>query len=70
VPSTGSVVKDEQMKKDIRNSFSDQIEITPDSSGTAGVITPVFRQAKGKDFIYVMVPVVNQVGGSSVSTGK
>ena len=57
VPSSGSTATDEQMKTDIRNSFSDQVSVAADKSGTAGVITPVFKEAKGKDFIYVMVPV-------------
>lgn len=56
-PSSGSSVADEAMKQKIQANFSDQVEIHPDQSGTTGVITPVFRQAKGKDFIYVMVPV-------------
>jgi hypothetical protein len=55
--STGSEVGDEVMKQKIAGSFSDEVEINPDNSGTAGVITPVFKDAKGKDFIYVMVPV-------------
>lgn len=57
VPSTGSVDGDEAAKQKIRDSFSDQVEVRADKSGTAGVITPVFREAKGKDFVYVMVPV-------------
>jgi len=57
VPSTGGVNMDDVLKKKIQGSFSDQVDVRPDVSGTAGVITPVFREAKGKDFIYVMVPV-------------
>lgn len=48
---------DEAIKAEIRRSFSDEVVVKPDQNGTAGVITPVFREAKGKDFIYVMVPV-------------
>lgn len=55
--STGSDVADDEMKQKIRDSFSDDVTISSDSSGTAGVITPVFKDTKGKDFIYVMVPV-------------
>jgi hypothetical protein len=55
--STGSEVADDAMKDKIRGSFSDDVTISPDNSGTAGVITPVFKDTKGKDFIYVMVPV-------------
>ncbi len=57
-PSTYSQ-SDEAMKASIRNSFSDPVNVHPDESGTAGVITPVFRKKDGKDFVYVLVPVDN-----------
>lgn len=56
-PGSDSATRDESIKQDIRNSFSDQVDIHPDESKTAGVINPVFRESKGKDFIYVLVPV-------------
>lgn len=59
VPSSNSLVQDEIIKQKIRDSFSDEITIKPDRSGTAGVITPVFKKAKGDDFVYVLVPVKN-----------
>ena len=59
-PASGSDEQDEAMKQRIRESFSDEVRIEPDESGTSGVITPVFRKAKGDDFIYVLVPVQNQ----------
>ncbi|MEK7213798.1 MAG: hypothetical protein AAB637_01630 [Patescibacteria group bacterium] len=59
VPSSHSEEQDEIMKQKIRDSFSDEIMIKPDKSGTAGVITPVFKKAKGDDFVYVLVPVKN-----------
>lgn len=43
----------------IQSSFSDEVDVRPDGSGTAGIITPVFRQAKGADYVYVMVPLNN-----------
>lgn len=55
--STGSNEEDEEVKQKIRGSFSDEVKISEDDSGTAGVITPIFKDTKGKDFIYVMVPV-------------
>ncbi len=55
--SQGSADADDALKQQIRSSFSDNVEISTDESGTAGVITPVFKDTKGKDFIYVMVPV-------------
>ncbi|MDE2041182.1 MAG: hypothetical protein KGI59_02275, partial [Patescibacteria group bacterium] len=57
VPSTGQPSSDEALKEKIQASFSDQVEVHPDQSGTTGVITPVFKTAKGKDFVYVMVPI-------------
>ncbi|MFA6554520.1 MAG: hypothetical protein WCS89_03350 [Candidatus Paceibacterota bacterium] len=63
--SSGSDSVDEAVKQKIKGSFSDEVEVSPDESGTAGVITPVFRESKGKDFIYVMVPVDGK--GASVT---
>lgn len=48
---------DELEKAKIRNSFSDEVIIEPDQSGTAGVIKPVFKKTDSKDFVYVLVPV-------------
>lgn len=56
-PSSGSVSQDDALREGIRDSFSDEVIVRPDKSGTAGVITPVFRKAKGEDFVYVLVPV-------------
>ena len=60
MPSTGSTTADSQAVKSIQSTFSDQVLVDPDQSGTAGVITPVFRTGKGNDFVYVMVPVKDQ----------
>ena len=57
VPSTNSKEKDERVKDRIRSSFSDEVQVHPDESGTAGIITPVFRKATGDNFVYVLVPV-------------
>lgn len=57
VPSSNSEDKDEAIKNKIKESFSDEVIVKPDNSGTSGIITPVFREAKGSDFIYVLVPV-------------
>ncbi len=58
-PSSGSESIDEISKQRIRDSFSDEVEIHPDASGTAGVITPVFKKASKDNYIYVLVPTVN-----------
>ncbi len=55
-----SGVDNPNTKEKIQNSFSDVVKITPDQSGTAGVITPVFKKTTGttsNDFMYVLVPV-------------
>jgi hypothetical protein len=42
----------------VRASFSDQVEVSVNDSGS-GVITPVFRQGAGEEYIYVLVPIGN-----------
>lgn len=56
IPSDTSAT-DAQTKQRVRESFSDQVEVHPDQSGTAGVVKPVFSKSKGDDFVYVLVPV-------------
>ena len=56
-PSTDSIETDENTKIKLKNSFSDEVTVNPDQSGTAGVITPVFKKTNGDDFLYVLVPV-------------
>lgn len=65
--SVGSEVGDDVLKQQIRGSFSDEVEVRPDQSGTAGVITPVFKDTKGKDFVYVMVPVKEKEAKTDVT---
>ena len=64
VPSSGSVTADDNAKQSIRNSFSDEVEIYSDQSKSAGVIRPVFKESRGNDYLYVLVPVK----GSASST--
>jgi hypothetical protein len=56
-PSVSTSLENESIKNDLRNPFSDEVTIKPDESGTSGVIVPVFKESKGDDFLYVMVPV-------------
>ncbi len=56
-PSANSVNIDENTKNRMKNYFSDEVKVNPDKSGTAGVITPVFKKTNGEDFLYVLVPV-------------
>lgn len=66
-PSTGDAAQDAARTELLRNTFSDDVAVHPDQSGTAGVITPVFRKSNGKDFMYVLVPVKSgdKTNGSS-----
>lgn len=41
----------------VKETFSDEVKVTPDESGTSGVITPVFKERTGNDYLYVLVPV-------------
>lgn len=59
-PLTDSLSQDEILKKKIQSSFSDEVTVAPDDTGTAGVITPVFKKATGDNFVYVLVPVKDQ----------
>jgi len=61
-PSTGS---DAQTKQRIQSSFSDNVSVTPDATGNAGVIKPNFKKTNGDDFLYVLVPVKD---GKAAST--
>lgn len=56
VPSTGDQVKDEKLKQYIKDSFSDEIKVVPDNTGTSGVIKPIFKKQSDQDYIYVIVP--------------
>lgn len=56
VPSTE---KDEAVVKKIKDSFSDEVkvEIKDESSG---IITPVFREGDGENYLYILVPIDNE----------
>jgi hypothetical protein len=41
----------------IKSIFSDEVEVRPDSTGTAGIVKPIFRKKDGEDFLYVLVPI-------------
>jgi hypothetical protein len=57
VPSAGTSSSNAKLAATVANSFSDTVEIKPDSNGMTGVIKPEFRTVNGHDFLYVMVPV-------------
>ena len=37
--------------------FSDEIEISFDQSGQSSVITPIFKDKRGQDFIFLLTPI-------------
>jgi len=54
VPAESSA--DAEIEK-VKKSFSDEVIVTKDESGGAGIITPVFKERTGDDYVYVMVPL-------------
>jgi hypothetical protein len=68
-PATNSDLNDEEYKKKIRDSFSDEVNIEPDQNGTAGVIKPVFKKASDDDFLYVLVPVKDKDKDTTKNAG-
>ena len=53
IPSTG---QDEEIKKKIKESFSDEVKVEIKDE-TSGIITPVFKERKGDDYLYILVPL-------------
>lgn len=60
VPSTGSDEKDERVKKYIKDSFSDEVDVMLDGTGKSGAIKPEFRSGRDDKYIFVTVPVVDE----------
>ncbi|OHA57729.1 MAG: hypothetical protein A2114_02525 [Candidatus Vogelbacteria bacterium GWA1_51_14] len=59
VPSTGDAVTDAELKARIASMFSDQVSVNLDNSRQAGVVTPVFREGVGGNYIFLLTPVNN-----------
>lgn len=53
IPSTD---KNEEAKAKIKASFSDEVEVKP-SDEDSGIIIPEFKEKKGEEYLYMMVPV-------------
>jgi len=53
VPSTD---KDEEVKKKISESFSDETRVEIKDE-TSGIITPVFKDREGEKYLYLLVPI-------------
>lgn len=65
-PSQGMVVVpvDDKTNREatvakIKDAFSDEVSVKPANDNSSGVITPVFKKAKGDDYLYVLVPIKN-----------
>ena len=43
----------------VRNSFSDNVEVSLDKGGRSGVIKPVFKEGVGNTYRFVMVPLAH-----------
>lgn len=56
VPSKGS---NERIKEQIQQSFSDEVWVTS-LDKESGIITPVFRNRIGEDYLYILVPLQEQ----------
>lgn len=55
--SSGNSQVDRERIEYAQKVFSDDVEITHDESGTRGIVRPIFKDAEGDDYLYVMVPV-------------
>ena len=49
----------EQLVNQVKQSFSDEVLVTPQDEDS-GVITPVFRNRVGEDYLYILVPIPEQ----------
>ena len=55
IPSQGEEV-DEAFIEAIKQQFSDEVRVRPDSDGEGGVIQPVFRDGPGDEYLYLLLP--------------
>jgi len=56
LPSQG-VISDELVKRQIKDSFSDDVEVIADETGRSGIIKPNFKSGRESSYVYVLVPV-------------
>ncbi len=54
LPSSGNPAQDAAVKQELKNSFSDQVEVKFDQSGQAGVITPIFPSGRGDNYLFIL----------------
>lgn len=58
-PGSGDVVKDSAVVSKLKSSFSDEVQVTLDSSRSSGTIRPVFRSATDDYYNFILVPVTS-----------
>jgi len=56
---TPSTDQDEEVKEKIKEVFSDEVEIK-EQDNSSGIITPVFKEEDGEEYLYIMVPIKDQ----------
>lgn len=56
VPQAGGSTASD-LKAKVGSMFSDQVNVSFDETGQAGIITPVFRQGQGDDYLFVLTPI-------------
>lgn len=56
LPKTDSLSQAE-VKDKLQTMFSDKVMVKFDNTGQAGVITPIFKTATGRDYIFVLTPI-------------
>lgn len=56
-PLGSDPIANERIKNQVRNSFSDRVNIDLSADRSSGVITPVFRDARDDQYFFVIVPV-------------
>lgn len=57
LPTTGTAASDQQLKSQVANMFSDRVSVELDQTRKSGVITPVFKDGTGSNYIFLLAPV-------------
>ena len=60
LPSSGNLAVDRAMAQELEQTFSDQVEVRFEASGQTGLITPIFREGRGGDYLFVITPIKKQ----------
>jgi|CXWK01.1.fsa_nt_gi hypothetical protein len=58
LPATGHSSTDRQITQYVKNSFSDEVIVERDETGTSGIIRPVFRSGDDQEYLYVTAPML------------